>query len=277
MMFVYRCRDELDNIFTAIYKVYEDRANGGDVLLSLDGEAYLFAKEREVETDRTRSEKVARSLRARFGEEDYERICLALTSPDPGKAQVVYHVVERGIATDRKRGHLFDDLGDQEICKAFKLSRNAGRELGHLEGFLRFQELKSGILYARITPHNRLIEFLMEHFSDRFPQENFLIHDVPRGLVGVHPCRTETNMGDVRAERSANEARAEGNPWFVAGGEMLTERLRLAEDDISGDEREYQELFKEFCRSITIDERRNPGLQRQMLPLHFREYMPEFH
>lgn len=44
----------------------------------------------------------------------------------------------------------------------------------------------------------------------------------------------------------------------------------------SADERRMQALFRHFCCQISIEERENPRLQRQMLPLRFREFMTEF-
>ena len=43
--------------------------------------------------------------------------------------------------------------------------------------------------------------------------------------------------------------------------------------DASGD---YESLWVEFCKSIAIPERKNRNLQRQMLPLKFRDTMTEF-
>ena len=45
---------------------------------------------------------------------------------------------------------------------------------------------------------------------------------------------------------------------------------------LSEDEMTYQELFRQFCHTITIEGRRNAQLQKGMLPLRFREYMVEF-
>ena len=41
-------------------------------------------------------------------------------------------------------------------------------------------------------------------------------------------------------------------------------------------EMEFQELWKVFCKSIGIKERKNQQLQRKLVPLKRRKYMPEF-
>ena len=44
----------------------------------------------------------------------------------------------------------------------------------------------------------------------------------------------------------------------------------------SQEEAAYRELFTRFCEKIAIQERINPELQRNMLPLWMRKYMIEF-
>ena len=52
--------------------------------------------------------------------------------------------------------------------------------------------------------------------------------------------------------------------------------IQVTEERYSEEEREIRKLFKIFHKSIAIQERKNLGLQRQLLPLRFRENMSEF-
>ncbi len=252
-MVVYQCEDSLEGIFTAIYNIYEDKRNHGETIISLTEELFLFAEYVEVHTDCKKAVKVIRTLERKFGEEDYLWLCFALASEDESKAQAVYQTVVQGLSRDANQGHLFDNLACNDVNKAFALGRGASRECEHLKGFLRFQELEGGILYSKIAPKNNILTFLMPHFADRLPIENFMIYDENRGILGLHPT---------------------GRPWYlVQGAEEPKEAEQFA---LSEKEREYQELFRYFCRKIAIGERKNLELQRNMLPLRFREYMVEF-
>lgn len=250
-MTVYRCVDSLESIFTAIYLSYEENREPENTCLALHDDPVLFAEDVRVEADSVKTLKVMRTLKRRFGEEDYLSVCMAFASPDMEKAQAVYRTVTRGLDERCARGHLLDSLWDSNVLKTFSLARGVSREIGHLNGFLRFQELENGILYAKIGPKSNVLTFLMPHFADRLPVENFVIYDDTRGLFGVHPA---------------------GRQWYVLSGEEGAEpRLCLSER-----ERQYQELFRRFCRTIAIKERKNLELQRNMLPLRFQEYMVEF-
>lgn len=249
-MTVYRCEDSLEGIFTAIYLSYEENRSAEDTCLALHEDPILFAEDVTVEPDPVRAVKVMRTLKRRFGEEDYLSLCMALASPDPEKAQAVYRTVVRGLDERCARGHLFDGLADDHVLKTFSLARSVGREIDHLKGFLRFQELENGILYARIGPKGNAVTFLMPHFADRLPAENFVVYDDGRGIFGVHPA---------------------GGQWYLLSGEEKEPQLKLSEQ-----ERRYRELFCHFCKTIAIKERRNLRLQKKMLPLRFQEYMVEF-
>lgn len=250
-MVVYLCEDSLEGVFTAIYRAYEEKRDHADTVLSLTEEPLLFAEYVKVEPDLERTRKVMNTLRRRFGEDDYLALCQALASEDPDKAQAVYRTVADGLRRNIRQGHLFDNLADDHVHKAFSLSRGAGREISHLQGFVRFQELENKVLYSVIGPKNNVLTFLMPHFADRLPLENFVIFDDKRNLFGIHPS---------------------GRQWYLLRGEeAITPALKLSEE-----ERQYQEMFRQFCRTIAIRERRNLELQKSMLPLRFREYMMEF-
>ena len=118
-------------------------------------------------------------------------------------------------------------------------------------GFVRFQELKNGILYREIEPKNYVLPLIAEHFADRFPKENFMIRDKGRNLYIV----LEAGKGVVFHQE---------------------EGVRITEEMYSKEERKIQELFRIFHTTIAIKERKNLELQRQLLPLRFRESMVEF-
>lgn len=252
-MIVYRCEDTLEGIFTAIYNAYEEKRNHSDTLIRLDDELYLFAEYVDVHTDEEKAIKVMRTLERKFGEQNYMWLCYALAAAAQDKAQAVYQTVVEGLKRKVPRDHLFDGLAMEYVNRTFVLARGVNNECLHLKGFLRFQELENGILYASIGPKNNVLAFLMPHFADRFPMENFMIYDEKRGILGLHPA---------------------GHEWYLmSNSDNPKEALAFR---LSEEEEVYRELFSYFCRKIGIEERKNPKLQRNMLPLRFREYMVEF-
>ena len=247
------CEDSQEGIFTGIYEAYEKKFHSGTVRIVVgeEREYRLFAVYHKVEPDTEKALKVARTVSNLTGPEPYRQMCTALSSTDPQKGQAVFGVIELLLKDRRSAQRIMDRLADGYVRKVFELHRNVQNEIHHLKEFLRFQELENKALFARIGPYNDVVMYLMPHFADRFPQENFMIYDEGRNLLGVHPASGE---------------------WYLARGVKL-DRSMLNDSD---EEKKYRELFRFFCHKIAIKERKNLNLQRNMLPLRFREFMVEF-
>ena len=252
-MKIYQCEDSIEGIFTAIYNVYEDKCSHTDTRISLTDELFLFAEYITVQTDVHKARKVINTLCRRFGQEDYWKVCMALASFEQEKAQAVYQTIVNGLTENSRVGHLLDNLANESVHRTFTLFRATNNEYLHLRGFIRFSELENGVLYAKINPKNNVLTFLMPHFADRFPLENFMLYDGGRQLFGIHPAGSDWYLVQEREENFNEEL------FQMSKGELR-----------------YQELFQYFCHKIAIKERKNLTLQRNMLPLRFRENMIEF-
>lgn len=247
------CEDSLEGIFTGIYDAYLLKKPHEKVHLCVgeEEELRLFAVYQSCKPDEKKAAKVAGTILRQFGEEAYLAFCRALASREPDKGEAVYKAVVTGLGMKDKRA-LMGNLADTYVHRVFELARFTANEAHfHIE-FLRFYELEKGILYAPIEPKNNLLTFIVPHFADRLPLENFVICDKGRNIYAVHPA---------------------GKDWYlVHGGEEMEHR----EEKLSEGERAYSELFTSFFHTIEIKERRNTDLQRNMLPLRYRKYMTEF-
>lgn len=246
------CEDSLEAFFTAVYVAYEKRYRPEETEIQTyeEDNLRLFAIYEKIEADEEKSEKVIRTLQKRFGEEGFYIFCLALAATDRGKGTAVYRTIAKGLRLGRPFS-VFARHADADVMKTQKLKYCAWHEMHQLYGFVRFRELKSGILFSEIHPKNHVISYLADHFSDRFPSEHFLIYDSGRKLFAVHEAHRQ---------------------WFLARDTHF-ERENVEE---SGEEKLYQELFRHFCHKIAIEARENKMLQRSMLPLRFRHHMTEF-
>ena len=151
----------------------------------------LFYEYIHVETSTEKSDKVARTIQCRLGSEFYDAILNAILSIVPAKkndldkADAIYHTLVLGLNT-AAGARAIHDLSNPYVHRLFTLSRATANEAHHLLGFLRFSELENGVLFSTIHPKNNALPILAEHFTDRLPQENFMIYDENRQLAAVH-------------------------------------------------------------------------------------------
>ncbi len=247
------CEDSLEGIFSGIYQAYLLKKPHAQIHIQIGEEENLrlFAVYQECPVHETWAVKVARTIGNKFGEEGYLSICRALASPEKDKGEAIYKMIVTGLKM-RNPGQVMGNLKDPYVHRVFELARFTANEAHYHVEFLRFRELENGILYAPIGPKNNLITFIVPHFADRLPLENFVIHDDVRNIFAVHPA---------------------GKEWYLVTGDEGMEELQHS---FSKGEKLYSELFEHFFHTIAIKERRNLGLQRNMLPLRYRKYMTEF-
>lgn len=105
---------------------------------------------------------------------------------------------------------------------------------------------------AVMAPKNDVLPLLADHFSNRMPEENWLIYDKGRRKAALHQMKTG---------------------WFILRQADLQENDQISWNT---DQEEYQELWRIFHQSAAIRERENFRCQRTHLPLRYRPYMTEF-
>ena len=247
------CEDSDVGILTGVYEAYERKVNHDRTIIQIGEEENLclFSEYIKIEPSSAKAEKVIRTIAKRFGRETLQIILEALGSTDGQKGNAVYHMIVHGLRGGYK-GKLIDCFSEESVVKVVALSTTVWHEYHHFYGFLRFQELENGVLYAVIHPKNRVLSFLGDHFANRFPNEYFMIYDVVHNIYLMHGARKEC---------------------FLLEGELVPEQ-QLPGGSVR--ENQIQDMFRYFCQKIAILERGNDSLQKQMLPLRFHPDMIEF-
>lgn len=254
--YVLICDNSIDGILTGVYDAYQFKKEEGleshdCIHLQVEEPPIhrLCTSYYRINTDRNKSGKVIRTLKHELGEANFYDLCLAMASNGEDKADAVYHTIVIGLREHDRR--ILERLQVEAVQKTFSYRRGASRELNHWREFLRFEELENGILFAKIGAKSNILSFLMPHFSDRLPADNFVIYDEKREFFGLHPQYKQ---------------------WYLVSGSDFDENsLQYSESETV-----YRELFTGFCEKIAIEARINPNLQCNMLPMWFRKYMVEF-
>ena len=248
------CEGTPEGIFSAVYYAYEKKMNPNHTRVQLENinNYELFAEYIQVPTDLSHAVKVNRTIGKRFGAISYSYIWHAMYSREQNRGNAVYHTIARGLSNAYK-GELINCLQDPYILEINKMHQNVWCEAHHYMGFVRFTELKNSILYSEIEPKNHVLPLIGEHFADRLPNENFLMKDKGRNLYIIHEAGKEIVFHQEDGK-----------------GVFITEAM------YSEEEKEIQKLFQIFHKTIGIEERKNLELQKQLLPLRFRENMVEF-
>lgn len=247
------CEDSLEGIFTAVYDGWRLGKSGYDVEIVTKEPQNLefFVSYQQVETDIEKSKKVSETIRKKLGYQAYESVCYTALSVHEEKGTAIYKVLQRAIQGKYFDSSVFDALADPYANLISKLRIKVWHEIHRFYGFVRFYEMGNGVLVAKIEPENDILVMLSEHFANRFPNENWMIYDARRKKALIHPAGQKSFVH-----------------WNIQIPKKWGTELEVGS--------EYENLWKVFCKSVAIDERKNLKLQQQLAPLKFRENMTEF-
>lgn len=250
--YVLVCEDSMDGIFTGVYDGWKLGKAGQKVELYMGEpeQRELFCSYRLIEPDPEKAEKVARTVRSRLGQEVYEQLCYTACSNDREKGTCIYYALKEGLFGGRADPAVLKNLKNPYILKISRLQVAVWHEMHRFLGFVRFSEVRPGVLFSVICPDYGVLPLIAPHFADRLPRENWIIYDEGRGDALIHPA---------------------GKEWYIRRQVELKEGA--LED---GDGGIYEGLWKGFCRSISVEERRNARLQQQNLPAKYRKHLTEF-
>lgn len=252
---IFMCEDSIDGIFTAVYDAWSSRYGHNNIEIQVQSGEHnnfnmeLFSEYIEVPVNEEKTLKVTKAIKEKISEEAFEMVCYAVLSDEALKGDMIYRFLILGFSIGPK---VVNYLGNDAVMNIFNLRRSVGNECHHFLGFVRFTETKDSILLSKINPKNDILRLIAPHFADRLNTENFVIYDEKRKTAVVH-------RKDL--------------PWiYVMADEFNLDRFR----DLSDREEDFQLLWKTFFNTIAIDERKNYKLQRNNLPLRFRNNMLEF-
>ena len=139
------------------------------------------------------------------------------------------------------------NYADPVVSTVWKALRHM-REEGHLlSGFVRFSEY-NGVLVSVISPKNQVLPLLAQHFSVRFPGEQFMIYDQNHKVAFIHTAQK---------------------------GEFV-EIDTLTLPSVGKEEAAFRAMWREYFDHIAIPQRENPFCQRTHLALRYRPWMTEF-
>ena len=248
---ILQCEDSLEGILTAIYDAFVEKNKmeefcEGDIAIAI-GENHtlsLFARQIEVETDLDKAQKTLLSIQKKISFAAYKKVLSALCHYDAERGNVVFRFLLKGF---KQGGSVLEVLADPNVMRLIELSRKVDNESHLFCGFVRFFDLGK-FLYAEIEPKCHVLPQIMEHFSGRYPNEHYVIYDKKRRVALIHL--------------------AYGDSFFVAGDAWNI--------DLNQHEDYFERLWKQYFKTIAIEERYNPRCQNNLVPKWYRKHMIEF-
>lgn len=235
--------DTFEGLLTCIYHhYYTEKASG--IYTAREYQSTMLGGHCDVTTDEEKAAVVYDAIEKKISSYDLGRIYKVFLSSVEQKETKILNYVRLGFVKGASISMLH---GDPIVFPVQEAEKKVNFEIHRLNGLIRFSELGNKMMYSSIEPDHDVVEFLAEHFTDRFKGEPFIIHDIKR------------NKALVAYQRE----------WYIS--DFTKENL----PQISEGEAAYQKLWKHYFENIAIKERINPKCQKNMMPVRYWKHLPE--
>lgn len=252
-MIVLKYDGSFEGLLTLIFESYRLKLIPDSILRDDENQGYIFDDSISITTDTSRAERVWNRIVQKTSKESANRLHIVFLSELPEAARLVYDFVAMMIVKDY---NIEADSTLPVVLQVSKLFHKVATETARVRQFTRFQQMADGCFYASYSPKYNVLPLTIHHFNDRFADQKWIIYDLKRNY-GFYYDLNDT----VRVTFDKLPA----NP--------LNGQLPLWAQ--SSDEQFFQLLWKKYFKTISIEERKNYRLHRQMLPKRFWNFLPE--
>lgn len=170
---------------------------------------------------------------------------LAFRSGESNRFKVLFDYLH--IAISNKNTDISTAFAFPEVQAFTDLKNRIYTELHRFKGFLRFMETENGFYYAYYEPDNDITELLVPHFKARL-QSPFIIHDIKRNILAL----------------------CDGKQYKIFNGGDNSVTVFMSES-----EENFQNLWRQYYKSINIEERKNLRQMRNYMPERYWKNLPE--
>ncbi len=242
-----------DGLLTAVFELYERREMPDDIKAMKDVATELWSRNVVIVTDTKKADRVWNALVQKITEQRANRLFRVHFSGIDGidlpLLRLIYKVFEKGPG-------IIENYADPDVLKVKKAYRKVSREAERVAQFIRFQKTADNIYFAAYGPDYDVIPMALGHFRNRFANQQWMIYDLKR-KKGYYYNGIEIQW--VTLESDIID--------FSSGD--------VDETVLSADELLFQRLWKQYFRSICINERLNLKLHRQKVPKKYWKYLTE--
>jgi len=245
--------NSFDGFLTLVFESYRLKILPDAIVGTGNNQAFLFSEQLFIDAEEEKADRVWRKIIEKTSKDNADRIYRVFMSEVPDAPMMIFEFIR---LMNQKQYNIETDYTLPPVMAINRLHRKVAREADRIRMFTRFQKTAENSYFASFSPQYNVLPLIIHHFSDRFADQEWIIYDLKRNF-GFYSDKKET----VRISFSDLPV----NP--VNG--------QLYDSYHDPDEKQFQKLWRKYYDSITIEQRKNYKLHRQMLPKRFWRYLTE--
>ncbi len=245
MIYTYVTDGSFEGLLTAIHRMYYSHENVYDILHYHPPQLNFATSYKQIKTDEKKALDVYNAIRQKISNRAAAEITFAWLSELPRCGGLISDYIKLGFKVGQNIDRM---LTHKKVLPVLRASRKVTTEKHRLIGLCRFSKTSQNYYLCKITPDHNILTLIAPHFASRLKDIRWIIADTNRNIAAVYDCAR----------------------WCIVSS-CLSEKIPY-----SLDENECRMLWKNYFDTIAIAGRRNPKLQKNMMPVRYWKNLTEF-
>jgi probable DNA metabolism protein len=242
---IYVTDGSFEGLLTAIHTMYYTNDTVTDILREHPLQLDFTNTYKQIETDINKANNVYEAIKNKISRRATYEITMAWLSELPLCGYHIANYIKLGFKVGKNVDSM---ISHNDVLPVLKASRKVAREEHRMLGLCRFSKTAQGYYLCIITPDLTILTLIAPHFAARMSDKLWIIADMGRDLAAVYDCEK----------------------WMIISS-RLSDKIPYSKDEI-----ECRKMWKKYFNTIAIAGRRNPKLQRNMMPARYWKNLTEF-
>ena len=251
-MLFYLYDKTFEGLLTAVFDAFARKENP-DKMSGYDAAIPLFSETYTVQTDDERSQRILSALKKKISKSALQMLFVSFLHESETTYKHIFNYIAKALVSNQS---IELNFGDEDVMELSKIFKKVQTEQTRMKQFVRFQKTQDGVFFAAIEPLYDVLPLCTGFFRDRYADQQWILYDIKRNY-GIFYDLNETQI--VKFDQL---------PLSLQTGKLPEEKL----DEY---EIEFRNLWKNYLKAITIQERKNLKLQKQFMPVRFWKYLIE--
>jgi probable DNA metabolism protein len=218
-----------------------------------DNQIPLFTDTYQVITDTEKSDRVLAALKKKISKSALNMLFVCYLSEIEKVETALFRYIQKALVSPES---IELNFADDDVLFLSKIFKKVSNEATHFKQFVRFQKTADGLFFAVMDPLYNVLPLCSAFFVDRYADQQWILYDSRR------------NYGLFYDLKKTEIVHFDNPDIALKTGQLSPEKL----DDY---EVAFQNLWKNYLKATTIQERKNLRLQRQFMPKRFWKYLTE--
>ncbi|HAB44552.1 MULTISPECIES: TIGR03915 family putative DNA repair protein [Acinetobacter] len=247
----------MTGLLSCVFRAFEFKEFDVKVTANPQAQNGLFDDFIHVASNESQGQRVWQGLKQKVSSSSLKAFYYAFLSE---KEQAFQNLFDFAVYVFQNQRPVDKDYGHHAVIGMSQWCKQVGREKHRMEAFVRFKKAKDGLFLSLVKPDFNVLPIISRHFKERYQDQRWLIYDEQR-QYGIYYDLDDVHQIEMNAEIVDPQIRI---------GHSQSFSIELDDEEVL-----YDQLWKDYFKSVNIQARQNMKLHIQYVPKRYWRYMNE--